>query len=325
MPGVAGGVVAVQPPAAAQVDDAGALDGAGCARPGSAPARRTGRPARRRRPAGRWPSAGTGRPGAGRRARAPRPRRPGNICAMSPVPPAWSRWMWVTTTVARSRGPTPSAARASRTSGADGAVPGLDQARPVAADQVARGDPVVPGHPGVDLEHLVAQVGDHVARVRHDGMISGPVPAGAGSGSFRLSRLLRLEGGVRPQAQSFASNRLASPPVQLSANVRITIPDRGLGPNEVDLRGTIRSWAATAYTSAADIGEASTAVRPGASSAARSGAGRVVLHADRGLVVADLPHAVHQQVLEHRAGQVPPRLGGLGRPWPRPAGPGRGR
>ena len=33
----------------------------------------------------------------------------------------------------------------------------------------------------------------------------------------------------------------------------MTIPDRGLGPNEVDLRGTIRFWAATAYTSAAVI------------------------------------------------------------------------
>src|SRR5438105_384907 len=29
---------------------------------------------------------------------------------MSPTPPAWSRWIWVTTTVARSSGPTPSAA-----------------------------------------------------------------------------------------------------------------------------------------------------------------------------------------------------------------------
>ena len=42
---------------------------------------------------------------------------------MSPTPPAWSRWMCVTTTVARSVGPTPSPASASRTTGADGAVP----------------------------------------------------------------------------------------------------------------------------------------------------------------------------------------------------------
>jgi hypothetical protein len=35
--------------------------------------------------------------------------------------------------------------------------PRFHQARPVAPDQVARGDPVVPGHPGVDLEHLVPE------------------------------------------------------------------------------------------------------------------------------------------------------------------------
>src|SRR6185437_5448841 len=105
-------------------------------------------------------------------------------------------------------------------------------------------DPVVPGHPGVDLEHVVAEVGDHVVRVGHDG--------------HDLSR--RAAGGP--------PSRESMPPVQLSANVRITIPDLGLGPNEVDLRGTIRSCAATAYTLAADIGEHRTAVRPGASSAA---------------------------------------------------------
>src|SRR6185437_14563192 len=33
----------------------------------------------------------------------------------------------------------------------------LHQARPVTPDQVAGGDPVVPGHPGVDLEHLVPE------------------------------------------------------------------------------------------------------------------------------------------------------------------------
>ena len=40
--------------------------------------------------------------------------------------------------------------------------PGLHQARPVAADQVARRDPVVPGHPGIDLEHLMPQRGNSV-------------------------------------------------------------------------------------------------------------------------------------------------------------------
>ena len=47
----------------------------------------------------------------------------GNIAARSPTPPAWSRWMCVTTMVRRSPGPTPSAASASRTTGADFAVP----------------------------------------------------------------------------------------------------------------------------------------------------------------------------------------------------------
>jgi hypothetical protein len=36
----------------------------------------------------------------------------------------------------------------------------LHQARPVPPDQVAGGDPFVPGHPGVDLEDLVSQGGD---------------------------------------------------------------------------------------------------------------------------------------------------------------------
>src|SRR5580704_11140076 len=48
---------------------------------------------------------------------------PGYMAAMSPVPPAWSRWMCVTTTVARSAAPTPRAASAACTTGADAAVP----------------------------------------------------------------------------------------------------------------------------------------------------------------------------------------------------------
>jgi hypothetical protein len=41
-----------------------------------------------------------------------------------------------------------------------GRGPGFHQARPVAPDQVPRRDPLVPGHAGVDLEHLVTQRGD---------------------------------------------------------------------------------------------------------------------------------------------------------------------
>ena len=42
---------------------------------------------------------------------------------MSPTPPAWSRWMCVTTTVARSAGSIPSEASAARTTGAEVEVP----------------------------------------------------------------------------------------------------------------------------------------------------------------------------------------------------------
>ena len=38
--------------------------------------------------------------------------------------------------------------------------PGFHQARPVGPDQVAGRDPVVSGHPGVDLEYLVPEIGD---------------------------------------------------------------------------------------------------------------------------------------------------------------------
>src|SRR5262249_25982595 len=38
----------------------------------------------------------------------------------------------------------------------------LDQARPLRPDQVARGDLVMAGHPGVDLEHLVPERGHAV-------------------------------------------------------------------------------------------------------------------------------------------------------------------
>jgi len=38
----------------------------------------------------------------------------------------------------------------------------LDQARPVAADQVAGRDPVVASHPRVDLVHLVPEIGDDI-------------------------------------------------------------------------------------------------------------------------------------------------------------------
>ena len=66
--------------------------------------------------------------------------------------------------------------------------PGLDQARTAAPDQVPGGDSRVPGHPGVDLEDLVTEIGDvrlvaiHPVIVlyspnRHAGMYKSASPA----------------------------------------------------------------------------------------------------------------------------------------------------
>ncbi len=153
MLGMARRVVAVQRTARRRGRWSRAPRPPGCARPGVG-VELAEQPveSRRRRPAGRCSSGGWGRPGDVRPVRAPRSRAAGNIVAMSPTPPAWSRWMWVTTTVARSPGPTPSAASASRTTGADGRRAGLHQARTVGEDQVSGGNLAVSSHPGVDLE-----------------------------------------------------------------------------------------------------------------------------------------------------------------------------
>jgi hypothetical protein len=68
---------------------------------------------------GRRPPAGPGRPGGGRRARGRRPSPSGNARATSPTPPAWSRWMWVTATPARSSGATPRSSRAASRAGTE--------------------------------------------------------------------------------------------------------------------------------------------------------------------------------------------------------------
>jgi len=91
-----------------------------------------------------------------------------------------------------------------------GCGPGFHQARPIAPDQVARGDPAVSGHPGIDLEHLVTQRRD--IRIRR----------------FFFHRVIVADGQDQPDGP----------------NVRRTSPVRGLGPNEVDLRGTRSPWAA---------------------------------------------------------------------------------
>ena len=81
-----------------------------------------------------------------------------------------------------------------------------------------------------------------------------------------------VEGGGRKPGQLRTTPRRPRPAVQLSANSRSTSPVRGLGPNEVDFRGTIAPCAATSYTSAADIGAHSTATAPGVACAARTAA-----------------------------------------------------
>ena len=133
--------------------DAARARATGCGRRRSGEQRRTRRRARGRRRGARWSAAGRGRRGAGRRPRARRPRRSGTSSARSPTPPAWSRWMCVTTIVARSSGPIPSAASASTTVSAEVRGPGLDEARVLGEEGVGRGDPGVAGHPGVDGVH----------------------------------------------------------------------------------------------------------------------------------------------------------------------------
>ena len=47
----------------------------------------------------------------------------GKARATSPTPPAWSRWMWVTTTPANSAAPTPILSRAANSTGTDDWLP----------------------------------------------------------------------------------------------------------------------------------------------------------------------------------------------------------
>ena len=74
----------------------------------------------------------------------------GKRAASAPTPPAWSRWMCVTTTCARSSGPD----APGRSSPAhDGAARWSARSRPARAvpgEQVGGGDPVAPGHHRVD-------------------------------------------------------------------------------------------------------------------------------------------------------------------------------
>ena len=133
----------------------------GCARPGwgragrrasRAAARRPGRPSR---PAG-WGRSGAGPPSRGRR------RWPtGKARATSPTPPAWSRWMWVTATPARSSGPTPQGVQRLEQGRHRALAAGLHQHRRRSGDQVAGRHPLPPAEQGVDLDDPGGDLGRH--------------------------------------------------------------------------------------------------------------------------------------------------------------------
>src|SRR5580693_2614178 len=126
--------------------------------------------------------------------------------------------------------------------------PGFHQAWPLAPDQVAGRDPVIPGHPGIDLEHLVSQRGDvRCLRVRDAFVHPSIVPDRANPSSDR-PHIGRDFSSVRPQSDG--------------PNVRSTSPVRGLGPNDVDLRGTRSPCAAIWMTASKESGLEMTAVAP---------------------------------------------------------------
>src|ERR1700733_5630486 len=79
--------------------------------------------------------------------------------------------------------------------------PGFHQARPLAPDQVAGRDPVIPGHPGIDLEHLVSQRGDvRFLRVRDPFVHQTIVPGRAYPARTDLSRTGRTSAARAPSA-----------------------------------------------------------------------------------------------------------------------------
>ncbi len=83
----------------------------------------------------------------------------------SPTPPAWSRWMWVTTMLAGLRARY-RAAVAARPRPVPIVHAGFDEARARGANEVGRGDRLVAAHARVHHEDLVAEVGGvgvHVA------------------------------------------------------------------------------------------------------------------------------------------------------------------
>ena len=106
---------------------------------------------------------------------------PGKARATSPTPPAWSRWMWVTTTPARSPGATPSSARRGEQDLDRALAAGLDEDRPRALDQVTGAHLLPAAEQGVDLHDAGSKVTCGM-RIRRDRF---RVPAREPAGNFR--------------------------------------------------------------------------------------------------------------------------------------------
>ena len=94
--------------------------------------------------------------------RARRSSPSGNAFATSPTPPAWSRWMCVTATPARSFGPMPELVERGEQHRHRALAPGLDEHRRVALHEVAGSHPVPSAEQRVDLDHSVTDSRVHV-------------------------------------------------------------------------------------------------------------------------------------------------------------------
>ncbi len=86
---------------------------------------------------------------------------------MSPTPPAWSRWIWVTTIVARSAGSIPECGKCIDHDWSREGSARFDQAGPRTSNQVTRGDAGVPAHLGIDREDVIPQGLDDRIGVLH--------------------------------------------------------------------------------------------------------------------------------------------------------------
>jgi hypothetical protein len=106
-------------------------------------------------------------------------------------------------------------------------------------------------------------------RVYVGGPTWGPLPPWGSTWRFCPAASRRLLPALGARRRRAVRCRLAAGD-QPRANVRITRPVRGLGANDVDLRGTRSPCAASSRTSSADSGGQMTAVPPGGVTLARS-------------------------------------------------------